>query len=96
MATRFSTEEVLAFVTGDDNFGLSDSESSEDSDGAIHAYRVSRTVTTEDFVTLVGEDIPEQGPSASDGLGFSQVSEDKSEEADPFVIELLYTGSFVW
>ena len=82
MATRFSTEEVLAFVTGDDNFGLSDSESSEDSDGAIHAYRVSRTVTTEDFITLVGED-PEQGPSANDGLGFSQVSEDESEEADP-------------
>ena len=82
MATRFSTEEVLAFVTGDDDFGLSDSESNEDSDGAIHAYRGSRTVITEDFVTLVGEDIPEQGPSTSDGLGFSQVSEDESEEAD--------------
>ena len=82
MATRFSTEEVLSFVTGDDDFGLLDSESNEDSDGAIHAYRGSRTVTTEDFVTLVGED-PEQGPSTSDGLGFSQVSEDESEEADP-------------
>ena len=34
MATRFSTEEVLAFITGDNNFGLSDSESCEDSDGA--------------------------------------------------------------
>ena len=34
MATRFSTEEVLAFITGDDNFDLSDSESSDDSDGA--------------------------------------------------------------
>ena len=33
MATRFSTEEVLAFITGDDNFGLSDSESGDDSNG---------------------------------------------------------------
>ena len=39
MATRFTTEEVLVFVTGDDDFGLSDSETSKDSDGAIHAYR---------------------------------------------------------
>ena len=30
MATRFSTEEVLVFITGDDNFDLSDSESSDD------------------------------------------------------------------
>ena len=33
----------------------------------------------EDFGSLVGEAIPEQGPSTSDGLGFSQVFED----ADP-------------
>ena len=26
MATRFSTEEVLGFVTGDDDFGLSDTK----------------------------------------------------------------------
>ena len=44
MATRFSTE-VLAFVIGDDDFGLSDSDSSEDSDGALHAYRGRRTVS---------------------------------------------------
>ena len=42
-----------------------------------------RVVTTEDFESLVGEAIPEQGPSTSDGLGFSQVSEDEFEEADP-------------
>ena len=48
MATRFSTE-VLAFVIGDDDFGLSDSDSSEDSDGALHAYRGRRTVTMYDF-----------------------------------------------
>ena len=74
---------MLAFVTGDDNFGLSDSKSSEDGDGAVHAYHGSRTVTTEDFVSLVGEAFPEQGPSTSDGLGFSQMSEDDFEEADP-------------
>ena len=83
MAMRFSSEEVLAFVTGDDDFGLSDNESNEDSYEAIHASHGRRTVTTEDFVTLVGEDISEQGPSTIDGLGFSQVSEDESEEADP-------------
>ena len=36
----------------------------------IHAYHGSRTVTTEDFESLVGEAISEQGPSTSDGLGF--------------------------
>ena len=34
-------------------------------------------------LSLVGEAIPEQGLSTSDGLGFSQVSEDEFEEADP-------------
>ena len=52
MATIFTTEEMLAFVTGGDNFGLSDSASSEDSDGAISAYRISKTVSTEDFLDL--------------------------------------------
>ena len=70
MATRFTTEELIAFVSGDDDFGLSDSKNSEDSDGAIHAYRGSRTVSTEDFGSLVGEAILEQGPSTSDGVGF--------------------------
>ena len=50
MATRFTTEELIAFVSGDDDFGLSDSKSSEDSDGAIHAYFGSRTVSTEDLL----------------------------------------------
>ena len=44
---------------------MTDSKSSEDSDGAIHAYHGSRTVTTEIFGSLVGEAIPEKGPSAS-------------------------------
>ena len=47
----------------------------------IHAYRGNRTVSTEDFESLVGEAIPEQGPRRF--LGFSQVSEDEFEEADP-------------
>ena len=47
----------------------------------IHAYHGSRTVTTEDFESLVGEAITEQGPRRF--LGFSQVSEDEFEEADP-------------
>ena len=50
---------MLAFVTGDNDFGLSDSESGEDSDGAIHACCESRTVSTENFGSLVGEAIPE-------------------------------------
>ena len=54
---RFTIEEVLAFITGDDNLRLSDSESSEDSDGAIHAYHGSKTASTEDFGSLVGEAI---------------------------------------
>ena len=82
MAIRFTIEEVLAFITGDDNFGLADSKS-EDCDEANHAYRGSRTVSVEDFGSLVGETIPEQGPSTSDGLDFSQVCEDEFEEADP-------------
>ena len=44
MATRLSTVEVLEFIPGDEDFGLSDCKSSEDSDGAIHAYRGSRTL----------------------------------------------------
>ena len=83
MATRFSTEEVLAFITGDDNFGLSDSESGDDSNGDHPRLSWKWTVSTEDFESLVGEAIPEQGPSTSDGLGFSKVSEDEFEETDP-------------
>ena len=67
MATRFSTEEVLAFITGDDNFGLSDSGSSDDSDGAP-IMEVGQLVQR--TLSLVGEAIPEQGLSTSDGLGF--------------------------
>ena len=83
MATRFSTEEVLAFITGDDNFGLSDSESSEDSNGDHPCISWKQDSSAEDFESLVGEAIPEQGLSTSDGLGISKMSEDEFEEADP-------------
>ena len=39
MAVRFSTKEVLDLVTADDDFGVSDSESSEEEGEGIYAYR---------------------------------------------------------
>ena len=38
MAARFSTEEVLHLVTAGDDFGVSDSESSEEEGEGIYAY----------------------------------------------------------
>ena len=39
MAGRFSTKEVLDIVTADDDFGLCDSESSEEEGEGVCAYR---------------------------------------------------------
>ena len=38
MAVRFSTKEVLDIITADDDFGLSDSGSSEEEGEGIYAY----------------------------------------------------------
>ena len=50
MAARFSTEEVLDLVTANDDFGVSDIESSEEEGEGIYAYSGSfSSVDVESF-----------------------------------------------
>ena len=48
MAARFSTEEILDPVTADDDFRVSDSESSEEEGKGICAYRGKRSFSSVD------------------------------------------------
>ena len=43
---RFLTDEVIAIETGDDNFGLSESDSREDGDEDVYCYYGERWFAT--------------------------------------------------
>ena len=80
MAKRFTTEEVLEFLGCDDDFGLSDSESSEKEDGYIHVYHGLLVLGNKDFDCPVG--VASNEAEVTFGSSLELVSSDEAVSQD--------------
>ena len=86
-AARFSTEYVLATVTADNDFGLSDGESSEEEGKCIYAYRGESRFSSVDLVSFheVVLSRPEQRDKSTATLCSKTGSSDDEEEQEQLI-----------
>ena len=85
MAARFSTKEVFDLVTADDDFGVSDGDSSEDYGEDIYAYRGEysfSSVDVESFqeVALSRPELRDASPATLCSVTWSSDEEGEQEQ----------------
>ena len=92
VAVRFSTEEVLNLVTADDDFGLSDSDSSVEEGEGIYGYSREHSFSSMDIESFqeVALPRPELRDASLATLCSETGSSDDKEEQDNARVEIGY------